>query len=141
LVNNKSYLVVGKDLKNYQMKLDPGMGQILILSSTNLVGIKDKSVSQVPKNYDMLQNFPNPFNPSTTIRYNLPLPSHVKISVFNILGQRITVLVDEVQSAGVYNKNWNGIKSSSGVYFYTIEAAPSNGGNSFTSVKKMILLK
>ena len=96
--------------------------------------------NSLPTVYKLGQNYPNPFNPSTTINYELPKAGHVNIEIFSILGERINVLVDKHHNAGRYQQVWNGRNSrgvpvSTGVYFYRIKS------NSFTDVKKMILLK
>ena len=83
--------------------------------------------------------FPNPFNPSTTIRYQLPDQGHVKITVVNILGQEVAELVDEIKSAGEYSVSFNGSKLSSGMYILTISFETST--KHFMKNKKMILLK
>jgi hypothetical protein len=91
------------------------------------------------KEFALLQNYPNPFNPATVISYSIPKDVHVKLSVFNVLGSELAVLVDKFQAAGVYSKefsiNGSGLSLSNGVYFYKLEA-----GN-FTDTKKFILMK
>jgi len=94
----------------------------------------------VPDVYGLDQSSPNPFNPSTTIRYSLADACDVKITVFNVLGQTVKVLVDEYQDAGNHAVIWdgkdrNGHSTASGVYMYRMET------KAFTSSKKMILLK
>jgi hypothetical protein len=94
----------------------------------------------LPRSFALSQNYPNPFNPSTTIEYSLPVRSKVTLSVFNILGQQVTTLVDEEQPAGTHAVPWDGTSDSgngvaSGVYLYRIKA----GG--FSDTRKMILLK
>jgi len=81
------------------------------------------------------QNYPNPFNPSTTIRYQLPVASEVKLEVYDVLGKKIATLVNERQSAGSYQVVWNASGLSSGTYFYRLQAG------TFTQTKKMILVK
>lgn len=86
------------------------------------------------------QTYPNPFNPQTQIAYNLPEDSYVKLTIYNIQGQKVKLLVDEYQSAGTRNVIWDGCdetgeKVASGVYFYRIEAGPYSVAN------RMILLK
>ncbi len=99
-------------------------------------------VDRVPLNYALDQNYPNPFNPSTTIRYALPAPSHVTLTVYNVLGQVVSVPVDEVQQAGVRSISWDGGIFSSGVYFIRIEATGTNNSPvHFTSSRKMLLVK
>jgi len=97
-----------------------------------------------PKTFSLEQNYPNPFNPATVIRYAVPTESKVKVVVYNISGEVVKELVNEVQSAGFHESTFNtnsGVSLSSGIYFYSIEATPLNGNNSYRQTKKMILLK
>ena len=96
-----------------------------------------QSETNQPKNYYLGQNYPNPFNPSTRIGYSIPVGSNVRLSVFDILGREIAVLVNAYKSSGNYEVELSisGKSFPSGVYFYKLEA-----GN-FTSVKKLVLLK
>jgi len=98
-------------------------------------------VEIIPAEFILYQNYPNPFNPTTTIKYALPFESKVKIVLYNSLGERITELVDGLLSVGYQEAVWNAINVVSGVYIYTIEAVPTNETGTFTSVKKMMLLK
>jgi hypothetical protein len=97
----------------------------------------------VPGNFELSQNFPNPWNPLTKINYTLPFDSKVILEVYNISGERISQLVNEEQSAGYYSVNFgsSSISLSSGVYIYRIVASGQATGNSFSAIKKMILLK
>ena len=97
-------------------------------------------VNAVPSRFELSQNFPNPFNPSTTIKYYTPKNSFVTLKVYDMLGREITTLVNEQIASGYHEVNWNGLDSkgesvSSGVYIYRLTA-----GN-FTQTKKMNLLK
>jgi hypothetical protein len=92
-------------------------------------------------NFVLKQNYPNPFNPNTTIRYTIPTQSYIIIKVFNSIGENIADLVDVSQAAGSYEINWDAGNFASGIYFYSLEAIPSDGTEIFGSVKKMILLK
>lgn len=94
----------------------------------------------VPASFDLADNYPNPFNPETSIRYRISQASHVTLSIYNALGQRVATLVDQGQLAGTYTARWDGttnmgMKVSSGVYCYRLEA-----GNS-SIAKKMLLVK
>jgi hypothetical protein len=89
----------------------------------------------VPEGFALHQNYPNPFNPATEIKYIVSERSKVTLKVYNILGEEITTLVDEVQDAQSYNILWDAKESASGVYFCTITAG------SFQKTVKMILLK
>lgn len=97
--------------------------------------------SQMPKEYSLSQNFPNPFNPITTIKYSLPEESSVKITVYNTLGEVVKQLVNSVQPAGFRDVEFNAGSLASGVYFYNIEAKTIDVSKEFRSVKKLILLK
>ncbi len=106
-----------------------------------LIGVKPSS-NNVPSSYKLYQNYPNPFNPVTRINYELPITNYVKLTVYDILGKKVSTLVDEMQNAGTYEVVWNSIDYPSGIYFYTLEArqAGSSTGN-FSDTKKMILVK
>lgn len=96
--------------------------------------------TSVPKQFALHQNFPNPFNPITTIRYEVPRESHIQVGIFNLLGQEIITLVNERQLAGYYQISWGGKDNSgqtvgSGVYFVVLRA------ETFTTNKKMLLIK
>ncbi|MCC7158032.1 MAG: S8 family peptidase [Ignavibacteria bacterium] len=99
------------------------------------VGITQTSI--VPSLYSLSQNYPNPFNPATVISYGLPKNSHVNLTLYDVTGKEVSVLVNELQLAGTYDYtlSLNSLNLSSGVYFYKLTAGD------FTSVKKMILIK
>ncbi len=88
-----------------------------------------------PTEFVLSQNFPNPFNPSTTIRYGLPVKAHVTLVVYNALGQIVSRLVDEEQEAAYHEVRFDGTGLSSGFYFYKLEAGD------FVSVRKILLVK
>ena len=102
-----------------------------------IVGISNEEVigEVIPQTFDLLQNYPNPFNPTTTIRFGVPKESDVKIELFNIRGQRVSVLLDEKREAGYQSIQFDADQLASGVYFYRLEAG------SYVDVKKMILMK
>jgi PKD repeat protein len=96
----------------------------------------------IPKEYGLDQAYPNPFNPTTTIRYQLPVDSRVSLKVYNVLGEMVTVLADGTQPAGYDAVEWNASSVASGIYYYRLEATSvSDPGKTFTQVKKMILMK
>jgi hypothetical protein len=90
----------------------------------------------IPDNYKVSQNFPNPFNPSTIIKYQIPQNSFVSLKVYNSLGQEAATLVNGMVNAGSYEVQLNSSNLSSGVYYYVIKA-----GENFIQTKKMILIK
>ena len=97
-------------------------------------GVLDE-ISLLPNKYRLLQNFPNPFNPTTNITFTLKESGLVNVTVFDILGREVTTLVNRVLSSGLHTFPFNAKDLQSGTYFYRIET------NNFTDVKKMVLLK
>jgi hypothetical protein len=95
----------------------------------------DVKKMELPKAFALRQNYPNPFNPTTTIRFALPKTSNVQLEIYNILGQRVVTLVNEVREAGYYNELFNANNIASGVYFYRLQA------EGYTNVKKLVVLK
>jgi hypothetical protein len=102
-------------------------------------GINDNSISKI--DFNLYQNFPNPFNPSTIIKYSLSHQSNVKLLVYNSLGQIVKVLVNSPQSAGYHEINFNASNLASGVYFYSLQAGFISGDQSFHLTRKMTLIK
>ena len=91
--------------------------------------------TEIPQEFDLGYNYPNPFNPETNIVYALPERVKVEVSIYNILGQKVALLVNNVQEPGNYQVKWDASNMSSGVYIYTISAGE------FYSSKKMMLIK
>lgn len=89
----------------------------------------------VIKEFKLYNNYPNPFNPSTNIKFEIPSDSYVTLKVYDILGNEIASLINEEKTTGAYEVNFNARNFSSGIYFYTITAG------SFTDAKKMLLVK
>ncbi len=104
-----------------------------ILTIANSTGVNENS--SIPSKFQLLQNFPNPFNPTTVIKYTVAKESRVTLNVYNLLGEKIATLVNANQKAGNYKVNFNASNLTSGVYFYTLKA-----GN-FKETKKMLLIK
>ncbi len=142
-INNEGWFYAPNQMGDYTVE---AKDQLTNLTSTavvivsGIVGVKEES-SQLPTEYNLYQNYPNPFNPSTTIRYSIPFTSKVNIHIFNILGELVTRLIDEVKVAGYYEVNWNASNLSSGVYIYLLQAESPDHQDNFKNVKKMILLK
>jgi hypothetical protein len=91
--------------------------------------------TSMPQEFSLSQNYPNPFNPVTTIKFQVPNTANVKISVFDILGRQVAVLVNETKQPGIYSAEFNASNYASGVYIYKMSS-----GN-FSDVKKLMLLK
>jgi hypothetical protein len=101
--------------------------------------VNDKSIKEF--NYSLEQNYPNPFNPTTNIKYYVPFESKVNMTVYNTLGTKIKELVNSNEAQGNYEVKFNGTGLASGIYFVTLKAASIDGRQSYTSSKKMILMK
>lgn len=99
------------------------------------VGIQDEETEVIPDSYSLTQNFPNPFNPTTTIQFSIPVSGLVQLSIYNILGEEVKTLLNEEKSAGNHSVQFNASHLASGIYLYRIQA------ENFVQTKKMILLK
>jgi hypothetical protein len=105
-----------------------------------IVSLKGGPTANLPTTFELSQNVPNPFNPTTQLMFALPQAAKVNLTVYNVLGQRVTTLVDDYMNAGYQTVTWNGTDYSgrdvsSGVYFYRLST------DQFTDTKKMLLLK
>ncbi len=102
--------------------------------------VKDVTDGNLPQTFSLQQNYPNPFNPTTRISFDVPRKSNITLTVYNILGQKVTTLVDREMAPGSYEVDWDGktdggTEVASGVYFYKIKA------DSFVETKKMMLVR
>lgn len=98
------------------------------------VAVNNISTTIPDKNY-LYKNYPNPFNPSTTIKFDLNKSSYVKLVIVDALGREIETIVNENLNEGTYSVNWNAINKTSGIYFYTLKT------DDFTETRKMMLMK
>jgi hypothetical protein len=103
-------------------------------------GVVAAGASSLPGQFALHQNYPNPFNATTNIRYQVPADDHVRLKIFNTLGQEVRTLVDSRQVSGEYQIRWDGRNDhgsdvSTGIYFYSLRAGE------FTDTRKMVLLK
>lgn len=121
---------------------DDNNSMLYVTTQRNEVYYLDKSFmtsdveeAVVPCEYGLLQNFPNPFNPTTNIGYSLAEPGNVRLSVYDILGNEVAVLVNEYKNKGIYSTEMDASKLSSGIYFYRLETG------TYWAAKKMILIK
>jgi hypothetical protein len=132
--SDRGIVYVGKSIK---------VGNYRNLYFDNLTWVdaeQEAAEEEVLGGFSLSDNYPNPFNPDTRIDYLVPRRCHVKLEIFNVLGQRIATLVDQPQERGTYQLTWNGRDErgdevASGVYFYKLEA------EDFTQSKKMILMR
>jgi photosystem II stability/assembly factor-like uncharacterized protein len=124
---NDSFMFAGTDYHGVWRRLRPGVVSV-------------QTSPEVPQIFNLAQNFPNPFNPTTTIQYTLPHRAKVLLKIYDVLGNEIRTLIDETQSSGIKSVVWdsrddNGKSVSSGIYFYQLKS----GSN--VQTKRMILLK
>ena len=89
----------------------------------------------IPDKYNLFQNYPNPFNPSTTISFSIPETGNVIVSVYNLLGEKVSEILNQEMNSGSFEVTFDGSNFSSGIYFYKINA------NNYSDIKKMILMK
>jgi len=130
--------------KQYSRNLGTGNGIELVYLNPNVTTISEKQITKVVDKFTLHQNFPNPFNPFTTIQYQLSHSSNVRLEIYNIGGERVRTLVNGYQSAKLYTVLWDGHDENdqmvaSGIYFYRLSA--SNGTERRIVSKKMILTK
>jgi hypothetical protein len=119
-----------------QIDLDGAVHYSDGIAINTLTGI---SGSQLPEKFGLSQNYPDPFNPVTTIQYQLPQVAHVTLKIYNVLGQEVVTLADDVEAAGYKSVIWNAGSVASGVYLYRIVMA--SGQTTFVDVRKMLVLK
>ena len=134
-----SYIVDAGTVFNSIVFTSPNTGWAVgddgvILKTDNLVGINAVN-NNLPDNYYLRQNFPNPFNPTTNLEFGISDLGFVSLKVFDVLGKEVAVLINEQLSPGIYKREFNGSNFPSGIYFYMIKA-----GN-FIQTKRMLLLK
>jgi len=108
------------------------------LSFGNVTAVNN-DVSE-PNSFKLLQNYPNPFNPTTNIKYNLSSSGFVRLTIYNVLGQKVKTLVNKIQNAGENEVTADLSLFTSGVYFYRLNVRSKNGMH-FSSIKKMVLMK
>jgi len=108
---------------------------ILYGDTSTVTDVKDEQGGITFEDYFLSQNYPNPFNPTTTIKYQIPQSSNVKIEVFDILGRVVKILANEQKAAGRYEIKFDASSLASGIYYYRIKA------NEFIQTKKMLLIK
>ncbi|MCK5085889.1 MAG: right-handed parallel beta-helix repeat-containing protein, partial [Melioribacteraceae bacterium] len=114
-----------------------GAAVVIISDPTSI----DHKENKIPENFFLSQNYPNPFNPATTLDYSIPTTSNVRIEIFNILGQRVALLINQIQGAGYKSVKWEAGRFASGVYILRMSAQAINNREQFYNSRKMILLR
>lgn len=121
-----------------------GEEQVLTIVISNSTGERwTKEIRVVvspPESFELFQNYPNPFNSTTTIGYQLPVAAHISLKIFNMLGQEVTTLFQQEQSAGYHQETFNTQNFASGIYVYQLIATAADGTR-FTAGRAMVLVK
>jgi hypothetical protein len=135
--STKEYSFTDKMLNlNLNLNLTYRLKQIDIDGKFTYSDVVEVEVNNMPTEFALYQNYPNPFNPSTTIKFALPMDSKVTLKVYNIVGQKVTTLINnESKEAGYHQVNFNANELATGIYIYRLTA------NDFTSIKKFVVLK
>jgi hypothetical protein len=107
---------------------------IVTIKFSRSIGIRNIN-ENIPNGYRLFQNFPNPFNPKTSIKFSIPIPTLVRIVVYDITGKELDILANKSFLPGLYQIDWNAEKYSSGIYFFRIIS------KNFSDTKKMVLIK
>jgi hypothetical protein len=110
-------------------------GTILRTNTGGVTDVKEELNSILPLDFSLMQNYPNPFNTSTTIQYAVGKSGLVSLTVYDLLGRVVAVLVDGERPAGIHSVLWDASAQTSGVYFYRLQA------DTFIDTKKLILLR
>ena len=131
---------IAKTGGNQPFRFAANVNDMHVEISRTTTDIEEPAPFDIPSEFRLYQNYPNPFNPETTIRYQLPQVTNVRIDIHNMLGQLVRKLVSESKEAGFHEIIWDamdneGKSMSSGVYLYRIQA------DDFTEVKKLMLLR
>lgn len=134
-VNTTDILQFLNDMEGDQELAGADTSMNHMVTVTPATGIKETMLDGIPTEYRLSQNFPNPFNPSTTIHYSVVEGTDIKLTVYDVSGKEVAVLVNGYKPAGNYSINFFDQELSSGVYYYRISM------NEFTQTRKMILMK
>ena len=119
-------------------------GDIYLAGNDRVTDVRRTTVEAIPEGFSLRQNYPNPFNPTTEIRFSLPKTANVKLTVFNVLGKEVKTLFQGRKQAGAFVMAWDGtnnlgVKLSSGIYIYRLEADAN--GERFVQTRRMLMLK
>jgi plastocyanin len=130
-----SYPVTSAGTYKYQCDFHASLGMVGSFVAITTAGVENQLAASLPNAFRLEQNFPNPFNPSTLISFDLPIQTFVTLKVYNLIGQEVAMLVNEQMAAGRYSKTWNAETMPSGVYLYRLQTA------SFSETRKLIVTK
>jgi len=137
-VNDSDFVYNRNNYADVSVKSNGGIDTVLVTwtkyRNASTTGISQQE-NVIPSDFNLSQNFPNPFNPTTTISFSIPKQNHVSLKVYDVLGNEVGTLVNEEKEIGVYSVYFNASQLASGIYFYQIKAG------AFNQIKKMLLIK
>jgi hypothetical protein len=130
--------------KQYSRNLDTGEGIELICILNSTPNVVKRSNNDIPETFTLYANYPNPFNPSTTICYSLSTSADIRLNIYNLKGEKVRTLINQHQYAGTFEISWNGLNDSnirvaSGIYIYRMEI--NKGREIVSQSRQMVLLK
>jgi hypothetical protein len=133
-------LVIAWPSRSHDIFVGISADQFITVTEEGKITHVNHIIRNLPEQFKLLPNYPNPFNPSTTILFQLPVPSRVALRVYNVQGNLVKTLIDQMQTAGVHSVVWNGTNNqeqrvASGIYVYRLQAS------AFCQVGKMILVQ
>ena len=113
----------------------------LVVGTDAFLSFNNLGISETPESFVLKNNYPNPFNPSTTIVFGLPEASDVTLEIYNSIGRKVATVINKRMEAGYHNFIWDASRVASGVYFYRMVAKGSGAKSTFTKIQKMTLIK
>jgi hypothetical protein len=130
--------------KQYSRNLGTGEGIELIQVIDNTTNVVERSMADIPDIFTLFANYPNPFNPSTTICYSLPISADIRLNIYNLKGEKVRTLINQHQYKGTFETSWNGrndnnVRVASGIYIYRMEI--NTGREIVSQSRQMVLLK
>ena len=105
------------------------------------VGLQEQDIEEIPTSYSLAHNFPNPFNPSTTIQFKIPVESFVALKIYDVQGKEISTLINKMKQPDSYRFEFKPGNLSSGVYFYQLSSKTQGTGREFIKTRKMLFIK
>jgi len=133
--DSKVYVVIDEANSIQEIHENNNIGWALINPNLGVATSNEEDLTEVPEKHTLYQNYPNPFNPSTNIRFELSSPSDVRLEVFDMIGRKVSVLLETRMSSGFHEVSFDASSLSSGVYFYRLQTGRS------VLTRKMVLLK
>jgi plastocyanin len=130
-----NYVVTIEGTYLYQCNIHFSLGMVGKFIATALTGVGHGANKALPAAFRLHQNFPNPFNPTTNISFDVPYTAFVSLKIYNLIGEEVADIAKENMAAGSYSRIWDATSMPSGVYFYRLSAGQ------FTDTKKLILIK